>query len=176
MQAPGMAHTRRSFLKLSAATTFGFIGLGCACDPSLRGRNPSPYGDIGIDPEGILDLPRGFSYDIVVRAGDMMHDGLTAPGKQDGMAAFPGPDGTTTLICNHELDIGQEELSPFGKKGKLSHFVGPELLYDLADNGHCPGGTTTIRYDTRARRRLQMHLSLAGTLRNIMQSLANMGI
>ena len=157
--------TRRSFLKLSAATTFGFVGLSCACDPTLRGPNPGPYGDLVRDPEGIIDLPRGFSYDVVARAGDRMTDGLLMPGKQDGMAAFAGSGGTT-LICNHENDVGQESLSAFGERGELNDHVDAELVYDVSDNGFCPGGTTTILYDTARRRTLSMHLSLAGTNRN----------
>ncbi len=161
----GTRQTRRSFLKLSAATTLGFVGLGCACDPTLRGRNPGPYGDLVTDPEGIIDLPRGFSYDVVARAGDRMTDGLFMPEKQDGMAAFAGSDGII-LICNHENDVGQESLSAFGDRGELNDRVNRELVYDVSDNGLCPGGTTTILYDTSQRRTLSMHLSLAGTLRN----------
>jgi hypothetical protein len=161
----GTRQTRRSFLKLSAATTLGFVGLGCACDATLRGRSPGPYGDLVMDPEGIIDLPRGFSYDVVARAGDRMTDGLFMPGKQDGMAAFAGSDGTI-LICNHENDVGQEALSAFGVRGELNDRVNRELVYDVSDNGLCPGATTTILYDTNQRRTLSMHLSLAGTLRN----------
>ena len=153
--------TRRSFFKLSAATT-----LGCACDPALHGRNPGPYGDLIADPEGVLDLPGGFSYQIISRAGDQMDDGLLVPGAQDGMAAFPGPGGKTVIVCNHENNIGPGSVSAFGEAGELSPQIDPAAVYDTSEEAFCPGGTTTLVYDTRERRLERRFLSLAGSLRN----------
>ena len=162
--------TRRSFLKLSAATTLGFVGLhraiGCACDPTLDGRNPGPYGDLIADTEGVLDLPSGFSYRIISRAGDQMDDGLLVPGKQDGMAAFPGTAGRTIVVCNHENDVGNTSQSAFGESGDLSGRIDPAAVYDSSEAAFCAGGTTTFVYDTRARRMERQFLSLAGSLRN----------
>ena len=55
------------------------------------------------DPQRIIDLPDGFSYTVVSRAGQTMSDGLTVPPAHDGMAAFPGEDGRVILVCNHEM-------------------------------------------------------------------------
>ena len=83
-------HTRRSFLCHSSSIALGFSGLrrlsaGDAKSPRTRG-----YGPLIADPGKILDLPAGFSYDIIGRAGEAMSDGLILPGSPDGMAAFPG--------------------------------------------------------------------------------------
>jgi uncharacterized repeat protein (TIGR03803 family) len=51
---------------------------------------------------GALALPRGFSYKVISRQGDPMDDGNLTPGIFDGMGAFPGPNGNTVLIRNHE--------------------------------------------------------------------------
>ena len=161
---------RRSFLKLSAATAFGFAGLhralGCACDPTLRGRNPGPYGDLIADPEGVLDLPVGFSYQIISRTGDQMDDGLLVPGAQDGMAAFRGAGGRTVLVCNHENSVGVVTQSAFGEAGELAERIDPADVYDTSEGSFCAGGTTTLVYDTRERRLERRFLSLAGSLRN----------
>jgi len=53
-------------------------------------------------PMGTLALPRGFSYKAISRQGDPMDDVNLTPGIFDGMGAFPGPDGSTVLIRNHE--------------------------------------------------------------------------
>ena len=47
------------------------------------------------DPNELLELPEGFSYRIVSRAGDTMSDGFKVPPAHDGMAAFPGADALT---------------------------------------------------------------------------------
>ncbi len=61
-------------------------------------------GVLRADPNGLLDLPEGFSYQVVSRAGEAMSDGLRVPGAHDGMAAFDGQDGRIVLICNHEMN------------------------------------------------------------------------
>jgi secreted PhoX family phosphatase len=94
-----------------------------------------------------------------------MDDGLVVPGAPDGMAAFPGPYGLTVLIRNHELS--PEDPGPFGKNRKLFTNVNPKQFYDAAEGlTPCSGGTTTIVYDTQARRVVRQFLSLGGTIRN----------
>lgn len=51
---------------------------------------------------GDLALPRGFRYEVISRQGEPMSDGNPTPGIFDGMGAYPGPDGSTILIRNHE--------------------------------------------------------------------------
>ena len=85
-----------------------------------------------------------------------MRDGIPTPARADGMAAFPGPDGSVLVICNHENDPRQG----------MDFYQHPQqkLIYD---RGHrlppCGGGTTTIRYNP-ATGEAERWLSLAGTL------------
>ena len=123
-----------------------------------RGR----FGALRSDPEGILDLPAGFSHTVVSRSGDEMDDGLLVPARADGMAAFPARDGRITLICNHEnLPLGK---GAFGAGGERLGRIEPGKIYDRG-GGVTPGlgGTTTIVYDPGERRTARRFLSLAGT-------------
>ena len=62
----------------------------------------------------MLDLPVGFSYKVISRAGATMDDGLLLPGLPDAMATFPGPQGRTIVIRNHELTPDGAD-GPFGE-------------------------------------------------------------
>lgn len=96
-----------------------------------------------------------------------MDDGLRVPGKPDGMAAFPGPDGKTILIRNHEVDAHAAEHGPFGDDNGLFDRISADRCFDRGRNiSPCPGGTTTIVYNTQEQRVEKQFLSLAGTLRN----------
>ena len=78
------------------------------------------FGLLRRDPENILDLPKGFSYRIISKAGQRMKDGFVVPSLPDGMAAFPGPDGSTLILRNHEFRFGHPAtLGPFGGKKNL---------------------------------------------------------
>jgi secreted PhoX family phosphatase len=125
------------------------------------------FGDLIEDPDGILDLPRGFSYHAFSRAGNEMDDGLLSPGRPDGMAAFPDPNGNTILVRNHELKPEHVSDGPFGQGNELAAGLDPLSFYDFG-GGAQPGlgGTTTLVYDTEARQLVQSSLSLAGTVRN----------
>ena len=108
-----MPVSRRQFLKSAAAVSIGFAGL----HRHLAWGAPAPensFGPLVPDPGGILDLPEGFSYRVLARAGELMDDGLRLPGAADGMAAFPGPEGRVVLVCNQELSPGSKEAGAFG--------------------------------------------------------------
>ena len=122
------------------------------------------YGPLIPDPEGLLDLPRGFAYRIISEQGDSMDDGLLVPGKIDGSCAFPGPKGRTILIRNHELIA--PDVSAFGATYQLLNTIPSSDFYDFG-GGVNPGigGCTTLIHD-RSRGRVIEFLSLAGTLRN----------
>ena len=60
-------------------------------------------------------------------------DGTTLPGRHDGMAAFPGPDGHVVLVRNHEVN------------GPVAAAFGPGTPYDPKTGG----GTTTIEVTQR---------------------------
>ena len=67
---------RRNFLATTGATV-GFLGLQKYLRAEPTERVVSKYGDLIPDPEGILDLPKGFSYQIISRAGEIMSDALS---------------------------------------------------------------------------------------------------
>jgi len=140
-----------------------------AATPSAGGARAGSARDAGFgqlrpDPGQILDLPAGFSYTVISRAGEEMDDGLLVPGLHDGMAAFSAPEGTIRLVCNHEVSPTRQHFSAFGKDQERLPLVDRDKVYDYG-NGVTPGagGTTTIHYDPMKKERLRIHLSLAGT-------------
>ena len=145
--------SRRQFLNVAGVTTASVLMaaplkrlfIRAASGQTTQGRG---YGPLVSDPKGLLDLPAGFYYQAFSRTGEIMSDGSPVPAVHDGMAAFAGPDDTTILVRNHELE---PEQSPA--------VIGPK--YD----SHCTGGTTTLILGPD--RQLQRHYaSLAGTYRN----------
>jgi secreted PhoX family phosphatase len=83
------------------------------------------------------------------------------------MAAFPGPDGLTILVRNHEL-VGQDKRQgAFGSRHERLGSIPADRFFDPG-KGTLPGlgGTTTLVYDTRNRKLVRHFLSLAGTWRN----------
>jgi secreted PhoX family phosphatase len=168
-----MTISRRRFLGSAAAISLGFQGLRCApaatiADPTGRPRAKVGFGSLVDDPDGIIALPEGFTYRIVSRGGERMTDGFFVPAQHDGMATFPGADGTTILVRNHEVSPGVDAaLGAFGPDLSLLDRIDRSLLYD-AGAGGAPalGCTTTLVYDTRNQTLVSDHLSLAGTLVN----------
>jgi len=160
---------RRHFLKQASAFAVGFAGLhafvGCETQKSAE----LGFGPLRTDPDGVFDLPDGFSYRIISRHGDPMDDGFRVPHRPDGMATFPGPDGTTLLVRNHEIDAdAPREEGPFRSEGDASVSQIPDgERYDAGktDRGGL-GGTTTVVYDTEQQAVRRQFLSLAGTIRN----------
>lgn len=136
----------------------------CAASPALPAANASHarFGPLIPDPDGILDLPKGFRYQVVSTAGKEMDDGLLVPPRADGMAAFDLGDGAITLICNHENHPARP--GAFGPGNERLSLLEKSALYD-AGHGVTPGtgGTTTIVYDPVAGEVRRQHLSLAGT-------------
>ncbi|MGI9220351.1 MAG: alkaline phosphatase PhoX [Woeseiaceae bacterium] len=138
-----------------------------AAAPSVampRRGEASPLGPLRPDPDRILDLPEGFSYKIVSRAGDPMSDGMRTPGYHDGMAAFAGENGRVILICNHELGPEDPNESAFGGDINSAPKIVREKIYD-AGAGLTPGngGTTTTIYDPASGGVERQFLSLVGT-------------
>jgi secreted PhoX family phosphatase len=162
-----MNSSRRDFLRRTSIFAAGFISLRNFC--AHANDAPSsviPYGPLVDDINGVLELPAGFSYRVISVSGNTMSDGLIIPGLPDGMAAFPGPDGLTVLVRNHEL-LPFDGPSAFGKSNELLSKVDKGRLFD-AGFGQTPhqGGTTTVVYDTNQQKVVREFLSLAGTSRN----------
>ncbi|NBC16115.1 MAG: DUF839 domain-containing protein, partial [Bacteroidetes bacterium] len=169
-----MSVSRRHFLRTAGAFTMGFGGLHrlaafATHRPSAWHEAPYSYGPLLPDPAGVMDLPDGFSYHILSRFGDAMDDGFLVPHRPDGMAAFPGPDGRTLLVRNHEVShTADAEEGPFGPGHARYADLDARLCYDggTAAGQPCMGGTTTVVYDTRTQTVERQYLSLAGTIRN----------
>ncbi len=150
---------RRNFLKCIAAAAAPAISAACAPVPTTR------VDSLRVDPKRIIDLPEGFSYNVVSRAGDKMSDRLTVPFAHDGMAAFPGENGRIILVCNHELGIKLREFGPFGPYPlDLPRWVDKDRIYDFG-GGRTPGagGTTTTIYNPETGKTERQYLSLTGT-------------
>jgi uncharacterized protein len=151
-----LSFSRRQFLTLAGATTVGTVAASPLQMLYARVANGQSittegYGPLIPDPNGLLDLPRGFQYRVFSRFGDTMSDGTPVPDRHDGMAAFPGPNNTTILVRNHEHSPGD----PVG-------VVAPDnLKYDSTNKG----GTTTLVVGPD-RQLIRDYASLAGTYRN----------
>ncbi len=167
------ALTRREVLLRWGAVSAGAVSMGFAGMQLSTVKKKLPadasgigYGELVTDRKQRLDLPRGFSYQVVSEVGDTMDDGLVVPGAPDGMATFPGPDGLTILIRNHEQNP-DVSTGPFGNKNRLLGNIDSTKLYDDGNN-QTPGlgGTTTVVYDTLGKKLVRQFMSLAGTYRN----------
>jgi len=149
---------RRHFLKLLAVAA-----SGPAISTAARASD-AKIGPLRADPDGILDLPDGYHYRIVSKAGDRMSDGLRVPEAHDGMAAFTGDDGRIVLVCNHEITP-----SNFAGRAVADSFseLPQNVRKSFYDPGRGktpgPGGTTTTVYNPYTRETERQHLSLAGT-------------
>ena len=170
-----MSLSRRRLL--SAATATAFTGLSrfahadglspadVEADPYLS--EATGYGPLHTDPFGLFDLPDGFSYTIVSRAGEPMSDGLVTPYKMDGMGCFPLDQDRVVLVRNHELKATDNDYGAFGVRHTLSGKVDKGLVYDVDQDGRgLVGGTTSLVYDLRRRKTEVAHLSLVGTTTN----------
>jgi secreted PhoX family phosphatase len=163
-----MEVSRRHFLRNAAAVGAAFVGLKHLTGCSTPTFSMEPATGFVRDPDNLLHLPTGFSYRIFSRAGERMDDGFLVPGAHDGMAAFPGPDGKTILVRNHELLPTELRAgSPWGPRQQFLKNIDRTLVYDYG-KGKVPGlgGTTTVIYDTKGMVVEKHFLSLAGTWRN----------
>ena len=92
---------RRGLIASSAA--LAFAGLARHASAQTAGEETyvnevHGYGPLITDPNRLLDLPEGFSYQVVVQGGDTMDDGLFVPGQPDGMACFPLEGSRVALV------------------------------------------------------------------------------
>lgn len=144
---------RRQFLSATASAFAALSLSGCM----TRGAMPSGfagYGPLVADPQGLLDLPEGFSYRLLSSLGEAMDDGGTVPDKADGMGCLPLPGGEIALVRNHEL-VPTDDAGGAFAKGFGRH------------NGEfAPGGTTTLVLDAATLRKKREFRSLGGTIRN----------
>lgn len=148
---------RRQFLS-SAASAFGALVLSGCTTRGLgvagEGSAANLYGPLVPDPDGMLDLPAGFSYRLLSSLGNPMSDGGTVPDKADGMGCLPLSNGEIALVRNHEL------IPTDASGGAIARGFGTR-------NGEIvPGGTTNIVLDARTLEVKREFRSLGGTIRN----------
>ena len=96
---------RRAFLRRGAGVVGGLTIAGplqAYAANSALGAPARSRGYGALQNRGALRLPEGFRYRVISREGERMSDGNRTPGIFDGMAAFPGRDGSVVLIRNHE--------------------------------------------------------------------------
>ena len=125
------------------------------------------YGDLVADKNKLLNLPKGFAYKVIARAGDKLSDGFLSAGRPDGMCAFAGSNGNVVVIRNHELSSHQVEHSPFGEANGLLKKAPKSHFFDYG-RGKFPhvGGCSTLVYDEKRGVVVKSFLSLLGTSRN----------
>lgn len=119
------------------------------------------YGPLLDDPNGLLDLPQGFSYHVVSALDDIMDDGLPVPDRADGMGCIQLDDDRVALVRNHELKV------PKKAQNQTYTEITRPLAYDTDRNGApLPGGTSNIIYNVKNKQVEQQYMSLLGTVRN----------
>ncbi|WP_374516146.1 alkaline phosphatase PhoX [Brevundimonas sp.] len=169
-----MLFDRRRLLA-AAPTALAFSGLARHAAAQAAGEETylndiEGYGPLVRDPNRLLDLPEGFTYQVISQSGDTMDDGLFVPGQPDGMGCFDLGDGKVALVRNHELKGSSalhRNLGPGGFHQERIGLLDAARSYDTYKDGRpLPGGTTTLVYDLQSRRTVSQHLSLAGTSTN----------
>lgn len=164
---------RRNFIKSSAFVSVGFLGLSnfftndLNSNPKKEQKNKIGYGDLLDDPNGLLKLPKGFSYKIISIAGNKMDDGLNTPGKMDAMGTFALDKERCIIVRNHEIEPEWQNVGAFGHDLKKLNLVDISKFYDFGF-GIFPGlgGTSTIIYNTKTQTKEKEYMSLLGTERN----------
>ncbi|MFB8103007.1 alkaline phosphatase PhoX [Streptomyces sp. NPDC056007] len=151
---PRHTTTRRQVLAGSgAAAAIAFTGAFSELFAgTAAARGHSGYDPLVPDPDGLLDLPRGFRYRVLSREGDPLLSGEgKVPSNHDGMAAFPGRHGRVHLVRNHENRV----------TAKIGVPTVDGLTYDPAAKGGC----TSLELDGR-NKVLGERVAIAGTAVN----------
>jgi uncharacterized protein len=146
-----MKMIRRSFLhgvlSLGVAPAVGSV-VACASNKTTSKSPLSPLGELTSDPEGILELPPGYSYVLLETTGDKMSDGHPMGALPDGMACFEGASGEYILMRNHEVEVGES--------------AEPEVAF----NPNMGGGVSRVVIDAHTLERKSSNWVLVGTHRN----------
>ncbi|NGN63980.1 DUF839 domain-containing protein [Streptomyces sp. A7024] len=149
-----MSTTRRQMLARTGAAGAG-IAFSGALSELFAGSAfaaGTGYGDLIKDPNGLLDLPKGFKYKVLSREGEPMSSGEgPVPTNFDGMTTLRGRRGTRHLVRNHENR----------HNGKIRVPAVDGITYD--PNGM--GGCTSLHLDSR-NNVLDEHTAIAGTAVN----------
>ncbi|MFF9177549.1 alkaline phosphatase PhoX [Streptomyces sp. NPDC014793] len=152
-----MSATRRQVLARASAVGAGIAFTGALSElfagtAVARSLGDTGYGPLVPDPNGLLDLPKGFRYTVLSREGDQLRSGEgPVPSNHDGMAAFAGRGSRTHLVRNHENRVTARIPVP----------TVAGLTYDPAGKGGC----TALTLDA-GRRVLSERVAIAGTAVN----------
>ncbi|MEV5169504.1 alkaline phosphatase PhoX [Streptomyces flaveolus] len=152
-----MSATRRQVLARASALGAGIAFTGALSElfagtAAAQNLGHTGYGPLVSDPNGLLDLPKGFRYTVLSREGDQLRSGEgRVPSNHDGMAAFAGRGGRTHLVRNHENRV----TAPIPVPAVTG------LTYDPAGKGGC----TALTLDAH-QRVLSERVAIAGTAVN----------
>ncbi|MEU8544858.1 alkaline phosphatase PhoX [Streptomyces sp. NPDC048717] len=148
MSTERLSATRRQILAGTGASVAGIAFAGAfselfagtaAAAPAGGGALPgnhAGYGPLVPDPDGLLDLPAGFSYKVLSRQGDPLRSGEgLVPGNHDGMGAFAGRRGRVHLVRNHE--------------NRVTAPIGVPTVAGLTYDPGAKGGCTVLELDGR---------------------------
>jgi secreted PhoX family phosphatase len=170
-----MRLNRRNLITTAAAASaFGGLARNATAQTAAGSdtyvNQVAGYGPLKADPNGVLDLPEGFSYRVISQGGETMADGLVVPGQFDGMGCFALEGTRVALVRNHELNGSSATHRNWGPGGyhqeKIAHLDVARAYDTYKDGRPLPGGTTTVIYDTATGETVRQHLSLAGTSTN----------
>ena len=149
---------RRGIIASSAALAFAGLARHAAAQADgeeTYANEVHGYGPLVPDSNRLLDLPEGFSYQVIAQSGDTMDDGLFAPGQPDGMACFPLEGSKVALVLNHELKGSSglhRNLGPGGLREERLGLLDAAKAYDTYKYGRpLPGGCSTIVYELQTR-------------------------
>ncbi len=163
-----MIVSRRNFnLGLTAMAFAGLAEHACAFTGAASKSEVYGYGPLLRDPNSLIDLPKGFSYRVISRLGNLMDDVFVVPNAADGMGAFAAGKGKVALVRNHEMDQRNLPFGPFTAKVPAD-FRCYDRVQDKSGTVGAPinGGTTTLIYDIKSGQTEAEYLSLSGTIRN----------
>ncbi|MBE1531491.1 alkaline phosphatase PhoX [Actinomadura algeriensis] len=131
---------------------FGAASSGTGARAVAGPPRDAGYGPLVPDPDGLLDLPRGFRYTVVSREGEPLRSGEgPLPSHFDGMAAFPASGGAVRLVRNHE------------NRPDAAHRV--PVVHGLTYDPEGLGGCTVVEVDGAHRVR-EERVAIAGTAVN----------
>ncbi|MFE3720134.1 alkaline phosphatase PhoX [Streptomyces cyaneofuscatus] len=152
--APRNTATRRQVLAGSgAAAAIAFTGAFSELFAgTAAARGHGGYGPLVPDPDGLLDLPKGFRYRVLSREGDPLRSGEgKVPSNHDGMTALAGRNGRVHLVRNHE--------------NRHTAKIGVPTVAGLTYDPAAKGGCTSLELDGR-NKVLGERVAIAGTAVN----------
>ncbi|MET8573208.1 alkaline phosphatase PhoX [Streptomyces sp. NPDC005012] len=154
-----MSATRRQMLARSGALGAGVVVSGAVAElfsASAAAALPlteDGYGSLLPDPDGLLDLPKGFRYRVLSREGDALRSGEgLVPSHHDGMTALPGRRGRVHLVRNHE--------------NRSTATLGVPTVDGLTYDPAAKGGCTLLTLDGPDGRVVDERVAVAGTAVN----------